>query len=100
MTKLQFDEKQYKLTLPKKILEAIGWKKGDEIVLFENDFPANVQPWKRLAAKGVLLRWVPMQNGEYDLKEVEKCFTKKTRLIATNAKVDAVAAIRMAMLCS
>tara|TARA_B100000315_G_C14256346_1_gene442092 strand:+ start:484 stop:633 length:150 start_codon:yes stop_codon:yes gene_type:complete len=32
MVKLQFDQnKQYKLTLPKKILEAIGWKKGDEI---------------------------------------------------------------------
>ncbi len=33
MAKLQFDEKQYKLTLPKKLLEALGWKKGDEITV-------------------------------------------------------------------
>ncbi|MBI3034602.1 AbrB/MazE/SpoVT family DNA-binding domain-containing protein [Candidatus Woesearchaeota archaeon] len=33
MTRLQFDERQYKLTLPKKLLEAIGWKKGDEIAI-------------------------------------------------------------------
>ncbi len=31
MAKLQFDERQYKLTLPKKLLEALGWKKGDRI---------------------------------------------------------------------
>jgi AbrB family looped-hinge helix DNA binding protein len=30
--KLQYDaNNQFKVTLPKKILEAIGWKKGDEI---------------------------------------------------------------------
>ena len=33
MAKLQFDEKQYKLTLPKKLLEAIGWRKGDQIAI-------------------------------------------------------------------
>ena len=31
MAKLQFDGRQYKLTLPKKLLEALGWKKGDII---------------------------------------------------------------------
>ncbi|MDP7323369.1 MAG: AbrB/MazE/SpoVT family DNA-binding domain-containing protein [Candidatus Woesearchaeota archaeon] len=32
MVKLQFDQnKQYKVTLPKQILEAIGWKKGDPL---------------------------------------------------------------------
>tara|TARA_Y100000310_G_scaffold139226_1_gene138515 strand:+ start:14736 stop:14882 length:147 start_codon:yes stop_codon:yes gene_type:complete len=30
--KLQYDaNNQFKVTLPKKILEAIGWKKGDKI---------------------------------------------------------------------
>lgn len=32
MTKLQFESnKQYKLTLPKALVEAMGWKKGDEL---------------------------------------------------------------------
>ncbi|MCX8147437.1 MAG: AbrB/MazE/SpoVT family DNA-binding domain-containing protein [Candidatus Woesearchaeota archaeon] len=39
MVRLQFDlNKQYKITLPKAIIEAKGWKKGDElkIALDEN----------------------------------------------------------------
>jgi len=31
MVKLQFDEKQYKLTLPKALIEAKGWHKGIEL---------------------------------------------------------------------
>ena len=32
MVKLQYDQnKQYKLTLPKALIEAKGWKKGDAI---------------------------------------------------------------------
>ncbi len=34
MVKLQYEnEKQYKLTLPKQIIQAKGWKKGDEIII-------------------------------------------------------------------
>ncbi|MBI2574597.1 AbrB/MazE/SpoVT family DNA-binding domain-containing protein [Candidatus Woesearchaeota archaeon] len=33
MAKLQFDGRQFKLTLPKKLLEALGWKKGDEVFI-------------------------------------------------------------------
>ncbi|GEM_PF-4296714 len=33
MAKLQFDGRQFKLTLPKKLLEALGWKKGDDVVV-------------------------------------------------------------------
>ena len=32
MVKLQFDlNKQYKITLPKALIEALGWKKGNEV---------------------------------------------------------------------
>lgn len=38
MVKLQFaNEKQYKITLPKPIVEAKGWKKGDKIRVKIND---------------------------------------------------------------
>jgi len=38
MVKLQFaNKKQYKITLPKQIVEAKGWKKGDEIKIRIND---------------------------------------------------------------
>ena len=38
MVKLQFDSnKQFKVTLPKQILLAKGWKKGDEIKIELDD---------------------------------------------------------------
>ncbi len=38
MVKLQFpNRKQYMLTLPKKLVEAIGWEMGDEIRVRIND---------------------------------------------------------------
>ena len=33
MVRLQFDDKQYKITLPKAIVEAKAWKKGDRIII-------------------------------------------------------------------
>ncbi len=35
---LQFDDRQYKITLPKKVLEALGWKKGDKITIKADSF--------------------------------------------------------------
>ena len=38
MIKLQFvNGKQYKITLPKSIVEAKGWKKGDELKIVLDD---------------------------------------------------------------
>jgi selenocysteine lyase/cysteine desulfurase len=36
----------------------IDWKPGDKIVAFENEFPANYFPWKRLEANGVKIDWL------------------------------------------
>ena len=36
MVKLQFDKKQYKITLPKAIIEAKGWEKGNQLKVVLN----------------------------------------------------------------
>ncbi|MBU0461277.1 MAG: AbrB/MazE/SpoVT family DNA-binding domain-containing protein [Nanoarchaeota archaeon] len=42
MVKLQFDNnKQFKITLPKAIIDAKGWKKGDDIKI-ELDSQGNI----------------------------------------------------------
>ena len=38
----------------------IDWKAGDKIVAFEEEFPANYFPWKRLEAKGVRIEWLSL----------------------------------------
>ena len=37
MVKLQFDSKQYKVTLPKAIIEAKGWSKGNNLRIILNE---------------------------------------------------------------
>ena len=37
MVKLQFDTKQYKITLPKAIIEAKGWLKGNDLRVLINE---------------------------------------------------------------
>lgn len=37
MVKLQFDTKQYKITLPKAIIEAKGWSKGNDVKIIINE---------------------------------------------------------------
>lgn len=36
----------------------IDWRAGDKIVGFQEEFPANYYPWKRLEAQGVTTEWL------------------------------------------
>jgi cysteine desulfurase / selenocysteine lyase len=36
----------------------LDWRAGDKIVCFEEEFPANQYPWRRLEAKGVRIEWL------------------------------------------
>lgn len=37
----------------------LDWRPGDRIVAFEEEFPANQYPWRKLEAKGVKVDWLP-----------------------------------------
>jgi len=39
----------------------LTWSAGDRIVAFEEEFPANYVPWKRLESQGVQIRWLSYQ---------------------------------------
>jgi cysteine desulfurase/selenocysteine lyase len=40
------------------IANGVGWRGGDKLVAFREEFPANFFPWKRLEAKGVRVEWL------------------------------------------
>src|SRR2546430_13216662 len=40
------------------IAMGFDWRAGDKIVAFEEEFPANYYPWKRLEAHGVKVEWL------------------------------------------
>lgn len=50
----------------------ISWKKGDRIILFKDDFPANIYPFLNLRKKGVDVIFLESQS----LYEIEKAIKK------------------------
>jgi selenocysteine lyase/cysteine desulfurase len=66
------------------VAAGLRWQRGDEVIVFDRDFPASVQPWRQLASAGVVLRFVPMREGGYDLADVAARIGPATRLIAVS----------------
>lgn len=61
----------------------IDWKAGDEVILYGEDYPANVYPWLNLRSRGVVIRYLrPESLGKITLECVEEALTPATRLVA------------------
>ncbi|BDC50147.1 cysteine desulfurase [Bryobacterales bacterium F-183] len=56
----------------------LDWKPGDKVVAFQEEFPANFFPWKRLEANGVHVEWLSI----YDPLDKIDAATKGARLLA------------------
>lgn len=57
-------------------------KPGDNVIILEGDYPANVYPWMNLASRGILTKVVPQRDGGLDLNLLEQRIDKQTRVIA------------------
>lgn len=64
------------------VADGIDWRAGDEVVVLEGDFPANVHPWRLL--DGVRLRWVPVRDNGYRLDDLADVIGARTRLVAVS----------------
>ncbi|OGU54446.1 MAG: cysteine sulfinate desulfinase [Ignavibacteria bacterium RBG_13_36_8] len=60
------------------------FKDGDEIIISHMEHHANIVPWQlQRGSKKFNLRIIPItDNGELDLKEYEKLFNKRTKLVS------------------
>lgn len=68
------------------IANGLNWKSGENIVIFEREFPANFYAWRRIRdAFGIELRTCPERNGRIDLDEFIGLIDGKTRLVAISA---------------
>ncbi len=62
----------------------LEWKKGDEVVSIEGEFPANVYPWRMLERKGVHVRLVEQPKGEVSLDSIERVMNRRTKVVAVS----------------
>ena len=66
------------------VAEGYPWREGDNVVVFQGEFPSNLYPWMNLASRGVETRWVTTHNERYDLKDVEAVCDARTRIVAVS----------------
>lgn len=59
----------------------LGFKKGDEVILLQNDFPTDILPWLSLQEKGVLIHQLKAQGHVLTVQEIEKATNRRTKLI-------------------
>ncbi len=65
------------------IAEGLPYGKGDEILVYFDDYPSNVYPWVALEEKGVTIRYIQTRSlGEIGIRELEQSINKQTRLVA------------------
>lgn len=58
---------------------------GDNVLVLDGDYPANIYPWMNLAHKGVLTKVVPQRAGGLDLDVLAQRIDRRTRVIALSA---------------
>jgi cysteine desulfurase / selenocysteine lyase len=55
---------------------------GDNVLVLDGDYPANIYPWMNLAYRGVLTKFVPQRAGGLDINLLEQRIDRRTRVIA------------------
>ena len=67
------------------VANGIRWKKGENIVLNDMEFPANVYPWQVQARKyGLEIRVAKGKNGKVPFEEYEKLVDDNTKVITVS----------------
>jgi cysteine desulfurase / selenocysteine lyase len=61
----------------------LSWRRGDNLVVYFDDYPANVYPWMALAARGVTVRFLHAREyGCVRPADVMEQVDEQTRLVA------------------
>ena len=65
------------------VAAGLSWQRGENVVCYRDDYPANVYPWMDLARRGVEVRFVePKQFGNITVEDVERVVDRNTRLVS------------------
>lgn len=61
----------------------LSWRRGDNVVVYFDDYPSNVYPWMALAERGVEVRYLNVRElGKLRLIDVQGQVDENTRLVA------------------
>lgn len=66
------------------VAEGIRWKAGDNVVIPQEEYPANVYPWLNLAERGVEVRFVPTVNRRIRIEDIAARIDRRTRVLSVS----------------
>lgn len=65
------------------VANGLPWQAGDEVVCYQDDYPANVYPWMDLHRQGVTVKYLQTEVlGHITVEAVERALTPRTRMVA------------------
>jgi selenocysteine lyase/cysteine desulfurase len=65
------------------VAAGLPWRKGDNVLIYHDDYPSNVYPWMALAERGVQVRLLNLRElGRIRTADVEGQVDEHTRLVA------------------
>jgi selenocysteine lyase/cysteine desulfurase len=67
------------------VAEGLDWKEGENLLVCEKEFPANIYPWVNLQRKGVTVKFVPFRAGKILIEDIEKLIDSKTKLLTISS---------------
>jgi len=65
------------------LANGVRWQPGDEVLLVDGDFPADVFPWLMLRTRGVLVRFIKRQREGIHAGQLAAAISPRTRLFCT-----------------
>ncbi len=70
-------------------------KPGDEIIVTELDHEANIAPWLALEARGIKVKFWPVEKegARLDIEKLDEILTERTRVVAVTKASNAVGTI-------
>lgn len=67
------------------VANGLDWQPGDNVVVPDEEYPANVLPWLALAHRGVEVRRVPLRDLRVTPDAVEALCDHRTKVVAVSA---------------
>jgi cysteine desulfurase/selenocysteine lyase len=50
--------------------QGLDWRPGDNVLIYDKEFPSNLYPWLNLKSKGVEIRTIPSQDGRIEMHNI------------------------------
>lgn len=67
------------------VANGLDWKPGDNVLVYEKEFPSNLYPWLNLKTRGVEVRIIPSRDNSILINDIKKLIDPRTRLLALSS---------------